>query len=71
MHSEAKQTLTLEFGAEKGLLQAPRKENEWLKTPKLPDGFWGEVLSFNKFLLSMCKERNVHQELFEVPEIHQ
>ena len=63
MHSEAKQTETLEFGAEKGLLQGPSKENEWLvlKNNKLPDGFerrvfigkiWGEGSRVCDFLLT-------------------
>ena len=41
MHSEAKQTETSEFGAEKGLLQG--HEGEWVthvpQTPELPKGF--------------------------------
>ena len=44
--SEAKQAVTSEFAAEKSLLQGhTRKMGFWLmlKTPKLPDGFWGEV----------------------------
>ena len=42
-HSEAKQTEMSEFGAEKGLLQGPCKENRWLmlKRPELPNGFQG------------------------------
>lgn len=45
-HSEAKQTRTLELGAEKGLLQEPSKEDSWfvLRGPKLPDGFQARVL---------------------------
>ena len=46
MHSEAKQTEMLEFGAEKGLLQGPSKEN-WLKKPKVLDGFQERVLKAN------------------------
>ena len=44
-HSEAKQTKTSEFRAEKGLLQGPYKENRWfmLKRPELPDGFQGSI----------------------------
>ena len=44
-HSEAKQTKVLEFGAEKGLLWGPSKEDRQLKLkrPKLPDGFQGRV----------------------------
>ena len=43
VHSEAKQTK--QFGAVKGLLQGPSKENGLLvlKRPKLPDGFQGGV----------------------------
>ena len=40
MHSEAKQTKTSEFEAEKGLLQS--HTSLMLKTPKLPIGFQGE-----------------------------
>ena len=45
MHSEAKQRETSVFGAEKGLLQGPTKENGqlMLKNAKLSDGFWGRV----------------------------
>ena len=45
MHSEAKQTKTSEFGAEKSLLQGPCKENRWLMLERLqlPDGFQGNV----------------------------
>ena len=41
MHSEAKQTEILEFGAEKGLLQghARRRVAPALKSPELPKGF--------------------------------
>ena len=41
MYSEAKQTETLEFGAEKGFLQGPGKENGWLvpKRVELPSSF--------------------------------
>ena len=44
-HSEAKQTKTLEFGAEKCLMQGPSKEYGWLmlKRPKLTGGFQGSV----------------------------
>ena len=44
-HSEAKQTKTLEFGAQKGLLQGLSKEKGqlMLKRPKLPDSFGGRV----------------------------
>ena len=42
MHNEAKQTETLEFGAEKSLLQghARRWEVYALKSPELPERFW-------------------------------
>ena len=45
MHSEAKQTKRSEFGAVKDLLQgqARRMGDSCSKTPKLPDGFQGEV----------------------------
>ena len=45
MHKEAKQTQTSEFGAEKGLLQGPSKENRqfMLKDPNPADGFQGRV----------------------------
>ena len=45
MHIEAKQTKTLAFGAEKGLLQGPSKENRWLvlKNSELPNSFGGRV----------------------------
>ena len=41
MHSEAKQTKTSEFGAEKGLLQSRtrRQVAHTLKSSKLPEGF--------------------------------
>ena len=34
-----------EFGAKKGLLHGPSKENRWLvlKRPKFPDGFQGKL----------------------------
>ena len=62
MHSEAKPTETLEFKAEKDLLQYPSKEYRrfMLKIPKLPDGIrrrvfkgkiWGEGCSVCDFLL--------------------
>ena len=44
MHSEAEQTETSEFGAEKDLCRA--KQGEWVahaEKPQLPDGFWGKV----------------------------
>ena len=46
-HSEAKQTETSGFGAEKGLLQgqARRMGGSCSKNPELPDGFWGEVFN--------------------------
>lgn len=52
-HTEAKQTKTQEFGAQKCLLQGPSKENGQLtlKTPKLPDGFQGRV-----FTGKICEE---------------
>ena len=37
MHSEAKQTETVEFGAEKGLLQGHARR--WVAHAKLPVGF--------------------------------
>ena len=42
MHNEAKQTETLEFGVEKGLLQghARRWEVYALKSPELPARLW-------------------------------
>ena len=45
MHSEAKQTETSEFGAEKGLLQGPCKEKRWLVLQRLElsHGFQGSV----------------------------
>lgn len=41
MHSEAKQTETSEFGAEKGLCEAPSKNNP--SAPELPSDFQGRV----------------------------
>ena len=48
MHSEAKQTEMLVFGAEKGLLQELRKENGqlMLKRPELLDCFQAKVFIF-------------------------
>ena len=45
MHSEAKQTEILEFGAEKGLLQGhvKRQMSHALKSPELPEGFWQRI----------------------------
>ena len=45
MQSEAKQTESLEFGAEKGLVQDKQGERMACakKTPELPEGFQGEV----------------------------
>lgn len=45
---EAKQTETLAFGEDKGLLQGqPNEENGWLmlRKPKLPDYLHGEFLN--------------------------
>lgn len=58
MHSEAKQTETSEFGAEKGLCEAPSKNNP--SPPELPNDFqgrvfkgkiWGEGYGMSGFLL--------------------
>ena len=47
-HSEAKQTETSEFGAEKDLLQGSSKNGQLLlKKPKIPDGFQGRVFIGN------------------------
>ena len=44
MYSEAKQTKTLEFRAEKGLIQGPSKNRGLgLKKTKIPSGFQGRV----------------------------
>ena len=79
---EAKQTETLEFGIEKGLLQGhPSKENGWLmpKKPWTPQWFGGE--SFYRpnlgrelqgvwLLISWWwGERTVHQEPWAQPEV--
>ena len=49
MHSEAKQTETLEFGAKKGLLQGPNKEygSLYARDPNSPMVFREEFLKAN------------------------
>ena len=46
IHSEAKQTETSVWSRER-FIAGPSKENEWLllRTPKVPDGFQGEVFT--------------------------
>ena len=48
MHSEAKQSKTLEFGAEKGVLQChARRTGGSCSRPELPDGIQGRVYKGN------------------------
>lgn len=49
MHTEAKETKTWKFGAEKGLLQGPSKEDRWLmfKRPELTYGFLQSIFKGN------------------------
>ena len=51
-HSEGKQTVKSEFGAEKGLLQghARTRAAHALKSPELPEGFWQSIFFFNFYL---------------------